>query len=83
MKEPKNLGELCDAIGKAFYDEADRIKYIKEKEYLSSETLDLIQRAVRIGYLKSLRDWAIWRDGEEVVGCGVYTYKEIVKSLMK
>ena len=76
IKEPKNLGELCDQIGHELYE-------LDNEPHTNTSIENLVKRAVRVGYLKSLKDWAIWRDGEEVVGCGVHTYKEVVKSLMK
>jgi hypothetical protein len=75
INELKNLGELCDQIGEAFYEE--------NLASITTDKKDGIKRAIRIGYLKALKDWAWWHDGEERVGCGVYSYQEVVKSLMR
>lgn len=35
------------------------------------------------GYLTALCDFAWWKDGELLVGCGMHTHKEIVEKTLK
>ena len=76
MKEPKNLGELCDLMG-------EELCVLDNEPHTNTSLENLVKRAVRLGYLKALKDWAYIKDGQEVVGCGTRTYKEVLKSLVK
>ena len=41
------------------------------------------KEAYREGYLAALKEWAIWRDGVEVVGCGNYTLAQAKEMFLK
>jgi hypothetical protein len=38
---------------------------------------DAVTRAYFDGYMAAVTDFAVWRDGTQFVGCGVYTLQQI------
>jgi hypothetical protein len=73
-----NIKQTLKLLAHNFYLDNGNVKGLSEKE-----VEELFTRAIIRGYKEAVDDWSVWHNGEKIIGCGVYTYKEVMKELEK